>query len=595
MSYARRFERERPTPQEPAVVAPSRGSFLAWVPVFCLAVFQGCLLWLLDPAQTAVQGILFVMRAILLMFGVSQALVVLVFSFFLLSPERNRRMFVVLGCMSVLMAYLGWFDGWMKGDLPVFQGVTEGPHSLIIFVAWFCLFPYLQRWVTGGRYEWYDIFRLVTLNLFSVGFAAIVVFFMSRIFFYIGHLFFLLGLHLFEGALLLSVCLSLVYAFALVLMQRARKLQEVLYNYFWGVFCWGFPGISFAGIAFLISLPFVGLTPFTGERSLLFFSLALQASTIFLCFSTWRGGTSNLAFPPSVEGFVRLHIATLPIYSCLGLYALWHRVAQYGWSVNRVFGAVSLFVLLLWSCAYFFVLVSQKKRWVQLNGEVNRVLLCATGIILFLSATPIFDVYRIAATSQKSRFLSETIHKEHFDYNYMRFALGARGRDALKAIELASTHHELRGVRLRIQETLAKKRPNETLPIQVRKQLIATSDVFPYGKYLDQWDRETISELFREGEHVPPSFVLVDLNDDGEDEVIAAFLDGHYWIIFQRISGARGSWRRVGTLHRATKLKGGQNISPADILRAAEKGDIWTLPRTFFDLQIGNALYRVME
>ena len=595
MSYARRFDRERPTQQEPVQDTQAKKRLFAWVPVLCIAALQGTLLWILDPAQSTAQGLLFVVRAVLLLFGVSQTLVLLVSTFFFLSPERNRRMLIVLSCMSVLMAYLGWFDGWMRGDLPSFQGVTQGAHSLVIFVAWFCLFPYLQRWIMGGRYEWYDIFRFVTLNLFSIGFAGFVVFLLSRMFFYTGTFLSFLGLRLFDGAFFVSVFLSIVYAFALILMQRARKLQELVYNYFWGVFCWGFPGLSFAGIIFLVSLPLAGVTFFTGKHSLLFFVLALQASTIFLCFSTWRGGTSNLAFPPTVEGFVRFYIATLPLYSCLGLYALWLRVAQYGWSVNRVFGAVALFVLLLWACAYFFVLVSQKKRWVQLNGEVNRVLLCVTGIILFISVTPVFDVYRIAAASQKSRFLSETTQEGHFDYNYMRFALGARGRDALKAIELASTRHELRGVRLRIQETLAKKRPGDTPSLQVRKQLIAASDIFPYGKHLDQWDREAILALFRAGERVPPSFILVDLNDDGEDEAIAAFLDGHYWVIFERISGARGAWRRVGTLHRAGKANGGQNTSPAEVLRSAEKGDIWTLPRTFFDLQIGNSLYRVTE
>ncbi len=54
---------------------------------------------------------------------------------------------------------------------------------------------------------------------------------------------------------------------------------------------------------------------------------------------------------------IKTALLVAPLYVFVAAWALWLRVAQYGWTVDRLQGALAVLVLLVWSLGYFVSIV----------------------------------------------------------------------------------------------------------------------------------------------------------------------------------------------------------------------------------------------
>ncbi|WP_116431113.1 DUF4153 domain-containing protein, partial [Klebsiella pneumoniae] len=62
---------------------------------------------------------------------------------------------------------------------------------------------------------------------------------------------------------------------------------------------------------------------------------------------------ASLPWTGPLRCLIKTALLVAPLYVFVAAWALWLRVAQYGWTVDRLQGALAVLVLLVWSLGYF--------------------------------------------------------------------------------------------------------------------------------------------------------------------------------------------------------------------------------------------------
>lgn len=69
-----------------------------------------------------------------------------------------------------------------------------------------------------------------------------------------------------------------------------------------------------------------------------------------------------LPYPRVLRGMISASLCVAPIYMLLAGWALWVRIQQYGWTPDRLYGALTASVLLVWSFGYLIGPVTPRTR-----------------------------------------------------------------------------------------------------------------------------------------------------------------------------------------------------------------------------------------
>ncbi len=191
---------------------------------------------------------------------------------------------------------------------------------------------------------------------------------------------------------------------------------------------WLLPLLAFILLAFLLALPFTTLQPLWQTH----FAAALLLSTAGVVVvlvnaayaegADWRGSRVKrlAASVASLE---------LPLLLGLAAAALWQRVAQYGWSVDRIFAAAGLVLLACYAGGY--VAAALGRRWALLE-RTNLVAACIGLLLILLLFSPVADPARLMVADQLGRLHAGRIAPAAFDFA----TLGSDGaRWGAKAVE----------------------------------------------------------------------------------------------------------------------------------------------------------------
>jgi hypothetical protein len=123
----------------------------------------------------------------------------------------------------------------------------------------------------------------------------------------------------------------------------------------------------------------------------------------------------------------------------LASYAVWLRVAQYGWTVERVFTAATILIALCYTFGYaaaaLFSLAGG--AWMRLVAPVNVATAFAVIAVLLALFTPLADPARLSVASQVERLRSSAVSAKAFDFAYLNAEGGRYGHDALVALARA--------------------------------------------------------------------------------------------------------------------------------------------------------------
>ncbi|MGE4279450.1 MAG: hypothetical protein AB7G62_07670 [Magnetospirillum sp.] len=147
----------------------------------------------------------------------------------------------------------------------------------------------------------------------------------------------------------------------------------------------------------------------------------------------------------------------LLVLVALAGYAAYLRVAQYGWTADRVLLAASIVVAGLYALGYStsgWWNGQPRRRWEGTNVAVSFAILA----ILVALMSPLADPARIAVNSQLDRLEKSVVDAKTFDFNTLRFDSARYGIEALQRI--ADTGPE--DLAKAAQESLASKNRYES-------------------------------------------------------------------------------------------------------------------------------------
>lgn len=164
------------------------------------------------------------------------------------------------------------------------------------------------------------------------------------------------------------------------------------------------PVVAVVMTVFILALPFSGMTGLFGSLSAAATLLVMTAAAATLVTTAIdqsdTEASDSLVLTRATQGLALI----LPVPAVLGCYAIWLRVAQYGWTPNRVITAV-LAVLGLGYGLLYAVAVLRGAGWMARIRQGNTTMALALMAVAALLLTPILNPERIAANSQLARFI----------------------------------------------------------------------------------------------------------------------------------------------------------------------------------------------
>ncbi|WP_411901177.1 DUF4153 domain-containing protein, partial [Salmonella enterica] len=116
-----------------------------------------------------------------------------------------------------------------------------------------------------------------------------------------------------------------------------------------------------------------------------------------------------LPSPAGMRGRIWCSLCGAALYMWLAGLALWVRIRQYGWTPERLYGALTVSVLLVWSFGYLIGLLRRGRDPGEWQGKVILSVPLLPLVILRLLASPVLDVWRIRVTRHHARYLRGTI------------------------------------------------------------------------------------------------------------------------------------------------------------------------------------------
>lgn len=183
-------------------------------------------------------------------------------------------------------------------------------------------------------------------------------------------------------------------------------------------------------VGFLIALSVGGFEKLSSVISASATLLSLITIGVVLSNAVFRDGNETLAANKLLRMATIALLPTLLCFSGFAFYAIQLRISDYGLTPERVWIAVGTGILSVYAIAYTLSLVF-RDRWMSVCRRANVFIALAVAAIALVMQTPFADPFVLSARSQHDRLISGTADAETFDYGFLKFELGAPGREAL--------------------------------------------------------------------------------------------------------------------------------------------------------------------
>lgn len=186
-------------------------------------------------------------------------------------------------------------------------------------------------------------------------------------------------------------------------------------------------------VIFLVALPFRGLDGLAGGLSPALLLLTMVAGGISLVSIAVDQADGEATDSPllrrSAEGMALL----LPLVAGLALWAIWLRVADRGWSPDRVFVVLVAGIGVAYGLVYAQA-VLRRGPWMERirQGNIRMALVVIALAALWL--TPVLNAERISAQDQLARFTAGTTPVEALDLDALR-RWGKPGAEVMALLE----------------------------------------------------------------------------------------------------------------------------------------------------------------
>lgn len=178
---------------------------------------------------------------------------------------------------------------------------------------------------------------------------------------------------------------------------------------------------------FILAIPTRGLTGLFGGFSVAATLLAVVAISAALITTVLDVSDMFAARSAVMRGSARALALLMPAPAGLAAYAVWFRLADYGWSPNRL--AAALIAAIGLGYATFYALSALRSaRWKQSIRRTNRIMAIVVIIVAALWLSPFLNPERISANSQIARYQAGRVKARDFDVVRLNNDWGRAGR-----------------------------------------------------------------------------------------------------------------------------------------------------------------------
>ncbi len=319
---------------------------------------------------------------------------------------------------------------------------------------------------------------------------------------------------------------------------------------------WLLPLAMLIVLGFVLSLPGTGLASLWATRHATAVLLGAAAVLVLLINTAFQNGEIASQVSPILRWSARIAAVLLAPIVLIGIYSLWLRVADYGWTTDRVFAAACLLVASSYAGGYAWAAMG-RTAWLRHLATVNVVtafLVLAVLLALFL---PIADPARISAASQLARLKIGRVSAAKFDFDYLKFHGERYGWDALQKLKIATQGADAAVIREKAKTTLAKQNQwDQTNQVATASDITKNLIVWPKGATLPKsllnkdWSlskyRWLVPECLNYAEKKCNAYLL-DLTGDGKPEVLFISQENYPRSVIV-MENTDGTWDTVGKL-----------------------------------------------
>ncbi|EEZ4382531.1 MULTISPECIES: DUF4153 domain-containing protein [Escherichia] len=460
------------------------------------------------------------------------------------------------GCYLLLMAML--LLPWIQLNLHDRKGRTN--YSFFYQSVWHNTLILMVIFITNGLtwlvlLLWSELFKLVGITFFST------LFFSTDWFIYLT--------------------LGLVTALSVILARTQSRLIASIQKLFTLIATGLLPLVSLLTLLFIITLPFAGLNAISRHISAAGLLLTLAFLQLLLMAIVRDPQKASLPWTGPLRCLIKTSLLVAPLYVLIAAWAIWMRVAQYGWTAERLHGALAVVVLLAWSLGYFVSIVWRKgQNPLVLQGKVNLTVSLLVLVILVLLNSPVLDSMRISVNSHMARYQSGKNTPDQVSI-YMLEHSGRYGRAALESLK--SDVEYMKDPKRR-RSLLMAFDGVQRLQQQISEKALADNVFIAPGS--GKPDATFWSAVMKNRYNAmicieKDACVLVeqDLNSDGRAErILFAFNDERY--IVYGIDPAGKEWKEI-TMSSLPDV-----ITKEKLLTAAKDGKLGTKPKTWRNLTV---------
>lgn len=188
---------------------------------------------------------------------------------------------------------------------------------------------------------------------------------------------------------------------------------------------------------FLIALPFRGLNGLAGGLSPALLLLTMVAGGISLVSIAIDQTDADATQSPLLLRSAQAMALVLPVVAALALWAIWLRVADHGWSPDRLFVALIGVVGVGYGLVYALA-VLRGAGWMERIRQGNILMALVVVGLSALWLTPVLNAERISAQSQLARFEAGETKVETLDLSALR-SWGKPGAEVLAVLDAKAT------------------------------------------------------------------------------------------------------------------------------------------------------------
>jgi|CXWL01.1.fsa_nt_gi hypothetical protein len=382
--------------------------------------------------------------------------------------NRQRRLFI-LGVIAILFPLLGAYSGWVD-DISVrladFIPFARPSDALAAMVLGFVLIPLLAHFDSKARsWSYHELFETAWRNVILCISAAFLTATFWMVLFAGSELLHLIGLNFMRELIKESIfsipVTGIAFGAAFALALARAEMIVTLRRFQLSMLAWLLPLLMMFILVWVIALPFTGVELLFKTHNAAFILTWCAALCISFVNAAYQDGQ---AAPPYGKFLSKLLAAVwlgLPVVVGVAWWAMWLRIAQHGWSEDRVWGMFVVLMATLYVTGYA-VSALRREGWLSSIGKTNMwsaVILCL-GLLALIS--PIADARRIAVSSQMQRLTSQTIASDQFDFAYLRWDAGKYGQNALHLLEAGIAHPERDALASKAKQALVQT--NRYLP-----------------------------------------------------------------------------------------------------------------------------------